>query len=467
MKPDNDTVSRLLDELVRERIGLASARRRPRALQSAMERAGVNDEAVYLALVKRDRHAFDALIADLTVPETYFFRDPAHYELLRQDVLPALRARGREHVIEVWSAGCATGEEPYSLAMLLDQELLGGRSHVLGTDVSTRALARASEAVYGRWSLRATGERERARYFEPCGREYRLSERIRQQVLFRQHTLMASAYPSPRSRGLGFDLILCRNVLIYFDPAATAHTGHMLASSLCEDGWLMLGPSDPFLGLEEWCDIIRTPYGLLYRRRGPGAHKPQAHHAPRHATECGSIPSSEHPPSAAGDAVEARADRPARTTPEAPMPSPLPTQATTSPAHPGLEQLQALLLDHGPAAAEAGCRDLLERHALSAPLYLLHATLLVDLGRDADAEHALRRALYLDRSLLIGQLLSATLRERSGAQAEAVRWYEQLATLAREKPAAETVFLGEGLTHGALADLAERRARALSSRGKA
>ena len=465
-RPHGETFSRLLDELVRERVGLAPPRSaapgRERALRSAMERAGVTDEAMYLALVTRDQRAFDALISDLTVPETYFFRDPAHYELLRREVLPALSARGREHVLEVWSAGCASGEEPYSLAMLLEQELLASRSHVLGTDVSARALARAKKAVYGRWSLRATSERDCERYFEPSGREYRLNERITKRVRFQQHSLTASAYPSPRSRGMGFDLILCRNVLIYFDPAATAHTAQMLASSLSEDGWLMLGPSDPVLALEAWCDTVTTPCGLLYRRRRGGVQRPLARHTHLHA------PHAAAPRAQAKELALSREPELAEaplTTAEA-VPTATRASAAASDALPLIEQLQVLLREHGPAAAEAGCRDLLSHHALSAPLHLLHASLLLDLDRDAEAEQALRRAQYLDRSLLLAQLLGAALRERSGARAEAARAYEQLSLLAHAQPKAAPVLLGDGMTCGALADLADRRARALSSRGE-
>ncbi|MDB4972661.1 MAG: methyltransferase, CheR-type [Myxococcaceae bacterium] len=460
MKRIGSAFSRLLDDLVRERVGLASSRRhelaKERVLGEAMKRAGVTDEAVYLALLKRDSKVFDALISDLTVPETYFFRDPPHYELLRREVLPTLaRSSGREHVLELWSAGCATGEEPYSLAMLLEQEMLSSRSHVLGTDVSQRALERAQAAVYSRWSMRATSAQDCERYFEPVGREYRLRERIRVRARFEQHSLTSPRYPRPRSRRSGFDLILCRNVLIYFDPAATAATAQKLAASLSHGGWLMLGPSDPLLEIEEWCDPVVTPCGVLYRRRGIQAEKP--------AKRPQAVSSAPAPPPVARP-------EPRRETPSSssePQGQYVGSQAERSSELSPFEQVRALLREHGVAAAESACRDELLRQPLSAPLHLLHAMLLVDLGRDPDAEGALRRAVYLDRSLLIAAMLSATLRERRGNHAEAARDYELLAQQARGLPAHEPVLLGDGLTHGTLAELAELRARALKTRGRA
>jgi chemotaxis protein methyltransferase CheR len=450
MKRIGGTYARLIDELIRERTGIVAGHHQndaeQRVMQRAMQRAGVSDEAVFLALLQRDSKTFDELIADLTVPETYFFRDPPHYELLRREVLPAiLQKRGAHDTVEVWSAGCASGEEPYSLAMLLEQELLGDRAHVLGSDVSVRALARARRGVYGRWSLRATNDVQVKRYFEQAGREYRLSARIRKQVRFMQHSLSTDVYPRPHSRAFGFDLILCRNVLIYFDPAATDQVGQKLARALKYDGWLMLGPSDPVLEIDEWCDRVATPCGLLYRRRG---HKPVRVPQPRHWK-----PRAQHP----------------RSLPPLPARSEAPTPRTEAPSHlapdPMLEA-RRLIEEQGANVAEAGCRDLLARHPLHAPLQLLHATLLHDLGKLDEAEQALRKALYLDRTLLVAQMLAATLAEQRGEHEAAARQYESLAREADALPADEAVPHGDGLSHRALAGVARQRVRALQ-RGRA
>lgn len=473
MRKLGGTFSHLLDDLVRERTGLAPSRRheeaKQRLLGKAMERAGVHDEAVYLALLRRDAKTYDDLIADLTVPETYFFRDPAHYQLLRGEVLPAiLGAHARSHVVEVWSAGCATGEEPYSLAILLEQEKLSERSFVLGTDVSHRALSRARAAVYSRWSLRATSDRDARRYFEQDKSEFRLAPRIRARARFQQHSLSSGVYPLPHSRAAGFDLILCRNVLIYFDPKATQETSQRLARSLSEDGWLVTGPSDPVLDLDAWCDLVPTPCGMLYRRRHLSAQRAptlqthdgwQASFAGARRARVRSPEQSTQPwaPQVAPvPAPPARAATVARTRDE-PAPAPQTDRALAP-----VEQVRLVLREHGSTPAEAACRDLLERHPLLAELHGLHALLLVDLARDGDAAEAARRAVYLDRTLVMMDMLIATMAERRGDAAGAARTYGALAQACRARAAKELVPLGDGLTHEALAALAEQREAALS-----
>jgi chemotaxis protein methyltransferase CheR len=448
--------ARLIDELIRERTGIVAGHHQNdverRVIGRAMQRAGVSDEAVFLALLQRDSKTFDELIADLTVPETYFFRDPPHYELLRREVLPAIvHQRGPQDAIEVWSAGCASGEEPYSLAMLLEQELLGDRAHVLGSDVSVRVLARARRGVYSAWSLRATNEEQVKRYFEQTGREYRLTTRIRKQVRFVQHSLSTDVYPRPNSRPSGFDLILCRNVLIYFDPAATEQVGQKLARALKDDGWLMLGPSDPVLEIEEWCDRVATPCGLLYRRRrqAPASLPQPRHWKPR-----------VQPPHSA-PRVLACSEPPAPRT-EVPSRAPAPAAPAADP----MLAVRQLNEEYGAAVAAAGCSDLLAQHPLHAALHLVHATLLHDLGKLDEAEDALRKALYLDRTLLVAQMLAATLAEQRADHDGAARQYESLAREADARPADEPVPHGDGLSHGALASVARQRVRALQ-RGRA
>jgi len=482
MKRFGGTFSHLLDELVRERTGLAPSRRhedtKARVLGKAMERAGMSDETMYLALLKRDAKAYDDLIADLTVPETYFFRDPATYEMLRREVLPQILATNdRKFPVEVWSAGCASGEEPYSLTMLLEQAGLEKRSRVLGTDVSFRALARARAGVYSRWSLRATNERDRARYFEVTGTEYRLISRIRSRPCFRQHSLSSGAYPGPQGGGPGFDLILCRNVLIYFAPQSTLETAQRLARSLTEGGWLLMGPSDPRLEIDEWCDVTPSPCGLLYRRRRTSSEVAEHHgwHSQSPAARGGrpqfSLPTAPVPTQQALPSFPSQASGLPAPMAIAPLGEPRTAASTgshakaaplTLPAAAAIEQVLTLEREHGSLAAETGCRDLLSSEPLSAGLHVVHASLLLDLGRDAAAEQALRRAMYLDRSLLIAQLLGATLAERRGQRDEAARVYAQLHQACRALPAELSVPLGEGLTYGALAELSEQRARALS-----
>ncbi len=144
-------------------------------IRRAMRRAGVADLEAYAKQLETQESVLDDLIVELTVGETYFFREPDQFAFLRREVLPALRARVTERlpgsIIRAWSAGCASGEEAYSLAMLFDSEGLARHASVLATDISQAALAKARQGVYRGWSLRGDGRIAGPALFVPCRRQ--------------------------------------------------------------------------------------------------------------------------------------------------------------------------------------------------------------------------------------------------------------------------------------------------------
>lgn len=176
-----------------------------------------------------------------TNSETYFFRDHGQFDLLRQSLLPELIERRRHtKTLRIWSAGCASGEEPYSLAILLDillPEPDGWTIQIIGSDISSAALAKARQARYGPWSFRQVPAELRQGYFRQEGAEWRLHERIRCMVSFRAMNLIDAPFPDGDLQDM--DLILCRNVFIYFDSDTIAVVANKLAASLSEGGYLM------------------------------------------------------------------------------------------------------------------------------------------------------------------------------------------------------------------------------------
>jgi len=401
MVPEPPLAPMLLDAaatLVRRRIGLTFTGARASALESglirAMQGAGLSDPALYLAQLDREPPLLDALIAEVTVGETYFFRDPGQWEVLRTRVLPRLLARRPEQQpVRIWSAGCATGEEPYTAAILLHQLGALTRAQIRATDLSRKAVATARRARYSRWSLRGVPEQIINAYFRPAGRWFELVPSIRAPVEFGYLNLAEDEYPGPRA----MDVILCRNVLIYFAPETVTRVAGRLLDSLSDDGWLLLGPSDPVLTELVPCDVEVTDAGLAYRR-----------HAPAVTVSIRESPPREYPP------------------PESPAPeSPPPAQPLTALAAPPVQDA-----DDDPAArialvralanrgelAEAGrvCAAALERHRESAELAYLQAVLLGEAGRHAEAAAAARLALYLDRHLIVAHLALAGALARSG-----------------------------------------------------
>jgi chemotaxis protein methyltransferase CheR len=172
--------------------------------------------------------------------ETYFFRDHGQFDLLRLRLLPELIARHSDaKTLRLWSAGCSSGEEAYSLAMLLDMILPdrdGWMILILGTDIDDKVLAKARRGRYREWSFRMVPGALKRRYFQHIGEEWILDRRIRNMVTFRKGDLINAPYPDELQN---MDLILCRNVFIYFDTTAVAIVAHKLAAALREGGYLI------------------------------------------------------------------------------------------------------------------------------------------------------------------------------------------------------------------------------------
>lgn len=221
-----------------------------------------------------------AFVEAVTVHETYFFRDPGQLDVLATTILPSVledrAARGRR--LRVWSAGCASGEEAYTVAMLV-REAIGDRGEapeawrveILGSDISRAVVAQAAQGIYGGPGLNAFRRLpdRHARHFEAvpgdlAGRR-RIAAPLAAMVSFRQHNLMDAAPP-----GTGFDIALCRNVFIYFDDEAQARAVASLGRAMVDGGYLLLGVTDR---LAPGCGFRRLSMGtaVIYRRevRGP------------------------------------------------------------------------------------------------------------------------------------------------------------------------------------------------------
>jgi len=278
---------RLLDD-VRRKSGIRHDRPLERKLGKILSCMPASLLEQWVAVIEgspADSPDWLSFIENLTIHETYFFRDIPHHAHLRRTVLPLLiearRARG-ERTLKVWSAGCATGEEPYSLAILALEALadLGEAERsdcgihtrwtveVLGTDISRLAVVQAKNACYGGQGLGPFREvpDEYAGWFVPLeGMEAgyrRVRTEARRIVSFRQHNLMSREPP-----GTGFDLVSCRNVLIYFDDDSRRAAQALLHAALAPGGVLVLGTTDRPCEPERF-DRLRGDRAVAYRLTG-------------------------------------------------------------------------------------------------------------------------------------------------------------------------------------------------------
>lgn len=431
-------------ELVRRRTGMVigEARRDAfvEALGHAMREAGVRDPVVYLADLAAVPALLDGLAGAITVGETYFFREPQQFEVLRERILPELLARlPPERRLRIWSAGCATGEEPYSIAILLHELGVLARARILATDISRPALARARRARYGRWSFRGVRDGVVGRYFTRDADRYELAPEIRSAVEFRYLNLAQPTYPSAECGIVAVDLIVCRNVLIYLGGEAIGQVTGRLVAALIEDGWLLLGASDPAIGGVAGCEVVMTPAGLVYRRSAMPAAEPAC------------PPVLLWPAPIAAARVQA-APRPVpveqRPVPAASKPVPIATAAD------GIAGVRALALRGELVEAERACVRALEGDGWSAELHVLHAQLLTEARRYEAATVAARRALYLDRSLAVAHLAHGAALAGGGNRAGARRAFAAAARLLAAVTEAAEVPASGGEPAGRLAELA-------------
>lgn len=254
----------ILSALIEDRVGIhytpadapvLADKLTPRALERGFD--SLLDYYYFLRYDAGNEAEFDALAEVLVVNETYFFREPDQLGML-VDILEQRAAPSR-----VWCAASSTGEEPFTLAMMLKERGILARCEILASDVSERALARARAGTFRGRSLRALPERMRQRYFREHDGALELDRTIRDAVKFRRINLIDDAAIA----ALGtFDAILCRNVLIYFRDEGVARVAQRLTERLVPGGYLLVGASESLLRFTTALTCVERGGAFLYQR---------------------------------------------------------------------------------------------------------------------------------------------------------------------------------------------------------
>jgi chemotaxis protein methyltransferase CheR len=445
-----------------------------RALRQAMLESGAPDlDALYEHLAgSSGRAALDTLVEALTIGETHFFRNRPQFEALAGHILPELIKRRRaSRQLRLWSAGCASGEEPYSLAILLEQllpDLAEWQVLILATDLNRQALAKAERGVYSPWSFREVPPGVQASYFVPRGREFEIAPRLRQRVTFANLNLVTDSYPSPLNQTQNMDLILFRNVVIYFRPETTRVMVARMHAALAEGGWLVVGHADNGPGLFEQFQLHNFPGTVVYRKE-----KEKERDAPREKSGGRVTPSWLLGWPAPSPVVAAVAPRPAA---QAPAPAPdryaeaqalrergrldealalLAALAAAEPAEARAPYLAARIRANRQQMPEAEqlVTEALRRAPLHAPAHYLYSLILQETGRPELALGALRRCVYADPQFVLGHFALANLLAQSGQPERARKALENVTRWLDTHPRETLLPEGDGLTAGRLIEL--------------
>lgn len=398
-----------------------------------MAQREIGDCAAYLHVLEDEDgrgQELDRLISELTIGETYFFRQPEQFAALAQVVLPEILERNRDkRRLRIWSAGCATGAEPYSVALLLQREfagrLAGWEVSIVATDLNREFLARAREARFDDWALRATPEEVKRACFRREGKSWILAPEYRDRVTFQYHNLVRDPFPSPAHNLCAFDLVLCRNVLIYFHREVSRAIVDRLRDCLADGGWLLVGHAEP--------------EGELFHAFGSVIFTGETLYCKGLAGEEPVVPLAL--PAAAGPSEPAVAPPP-RVNPPPPEEEPAPDLAALR-----------RLADRGEwERAASCCRRLLDQDGLEPATHFYHALVLEQMGRAAEAESALRRAVYLDRGHVLAHYHLGLLLQRRDRERARRAFHNVLELLAR-MDAAHALPECDGITAAELAAL--------------
>jgi chemotaxis protein methyltransferase CheR len=484
---------------IAERLGLRFDDNRLTFLAELLERraqARHSSVAAYLTTLSADpglNGELGELARELTVGETYFFRHSDQFQALREVALPErFSARAASRKLKLLSAGCASGEEPYSLAILLRERGVepGFEVSVQGLDLNQDSLEKARRAVYSPWSLRETPDELRERWFERDGRDYRLARSVRESVRLDQHNLIlpAPALLPPAS----FDIVFCRNVLMYFTPEQAAEVVSQLAAALAPGGFLFLGHAETLRGLSHDFHLRHTHNTFYYQvkngderatsQRDATASPSRPSFAP--AARAGASEwigtwletvqrSSERirELSSQGAAAPApRADVPERVLSPSDLSRPLQLLrherfaealellhplAPNGSADPAALLLRAALLAHQGALEEARqvCHDLLRLDDLNAGAHYLLALCCERRGEsDQAAEHD-RTAVYLDPGFAMPHLHLGLMARRRRETESAKRELERALLLLEREDESRLLLFGGGFTRNALLSL--------------
>lgn len=478
-----------LSEFIAKSMGLHFPRERwddlERGLAGAAREFGFEDAAAcvgWLLSAPPTKAQIQVLASHLTIGETYFYRDKQTLEALAEHILPELiRARrGREQRLRIWSAACCSGEEPYSLAILLHQrlpDLQDWHVTITATDINARFLRKASAGLYGEWSFRDAPAGLKERYFNRAadGR-YAIVPEIKKMVTFEHLNLVEDAYPSLATDTNAMDVIFCRNVLMYFTPPQVRKVIRNLHRAVVEGGWLAVSPSEASKALFPQFIAVNFPGAILFQKsdaapctgptptastqvpefvvtsiEGSLAWAPSA----ALAAALESTPLTEEPVLAKGPRGPlASAESLYREGRYAEAADTLLAAFAERPLEPAAFSLLARALANQGRLADAlvWCERWIAADKLDAAGHYLRAVVLLEQGEAEQARASLQRALYLDHDFVLSHFALGNIARSRGKSREADKHFANALHLLRRYQRDDLLPESDGLTAGRLTE---------------
>jgi len=490
----NDTLLRLADYL-EHYMGLSYPRQKwadlERKIMKSLTDLNFNDNDAFadwlLSSSPPTKNQIEILASYLTVGETYFFREKRVFEVLEERVIPELinacRRTGKS--LRFWSAGCCTGEEPYSIAILLHKmfpDLKAWNISILATDINPCFLHKASEGLYGKWSFRDCPQWVQEKYFQRSKKDqFKILPEIRNMVTFSYLNLVEDLYPSLSNQTNAMDVIFCRNVLMYFAETSAKKVVHNLSRSLVDEGWMVINPVESSYIPSPPFTAVRFSDAILYKKDGSHREAKEIHHV---------IPSLAHeevqaPVKLCVDSAMKRDTAPMRETKivkqskakekeaEKVPPPYVKAQTLYEQGRYGeaIQELLELVSDHEDMAmvlsllarayanqgelmeARRWCERAIASDKLISGLHYLRATILQEQGATEEAVASLKRALYLDPNFILAHFAMGVLKDRLDKPKEVEKHLKNVLILLEKCRQDETLPESDGITAGRLGEI--------------
>ena len=466
-----DSLLSSLSELVAVRMGLYFPPERwgdlERGIAAAAPDFNFPDRescARWLLSAPLTRRMNEVLASHLSVGETYFFREKQSLEILGEQVLPQLlQVRRHERRLRIWSAGCSTGEEAYTIAMLLDgliPDIQAWNVTILATDFNPKFLRKAAQGVYGEWSFRDAPNWLRGRYFTKIGEgRFEIIPRIRKMVTFSYLNFADDVYPSLSNNTGAMDIIFCRNVLMYFTAERARQVTGNFHRALVDGGWLIVSPAEASNALLPSFTPVEFPEAVLYRKTAGAALSvsPVSRSKQEVSISWERSPGRDshyRGPEACPELVEVAAPA----TPHDVAIFPVPELIQKPAAQPDKRETPSIMARDCANQGRLGealewCEKAIIADKMNPAHHYLLATVLQEQGQHDIAIQSLMRVLYLDPDFVLAHFALGNLHQSQGRYRQAQRYFENTLLLLRRHPPDETLPEADGLTAERLAEI--------------
>jgi chemotaxis protein methyltransferase CheR len=421
----------------------------------------------------------DTLASHLTIGETYFWREPKVFEAFEEHILPELvrQRENGEKRLRIWSAGCASGEEPYSIAIALRRvipELNDWNITILATDINTHSMRKAIAGKYSDWSFRnAPPWLKEDHFLGKKNGQYEILPEIRKMVTFAYLNLAEDVYPSPLNNTNAMDIIFCRNVLMYFNQDRARQVGQDLERSLLEGGWLVVSSTELSQHLFSQFSSVEFHEAIIYRKDPLESRSSDGSFSKWLPLQNVPVLTPLDPLTAVGagcDETEIFSFKPEiLTTVESPLSQQIESAGASdanldgfgaeimkkpSESTPLIAHVVRELANEGKLAdAQALCEKAIAINRLDPGLYYLSATILQEQNKEGDAVASLKRALYIDPDFVLAHFAMGTLAMRRGDARTARKCFDNVLTLLSSHQQDDVLLECEGLTAGRLREI--------------